>query len=335
MITGTAEIRQVPSWQASLARSVTDPAELLSILELDIGLLPGAIAAAGKFRLQVPRSFVARMRKGDPNDPLLRQVLPLSVENTVVTGYVEDPVGDRDAVRIPGLLQKYRGRVLLTATGVCAVNCRYCFRRHFPYAESIAARDNWKAAIDYVKTDPEIEEVILSGGDPLALADRRILELAIALNGIEHVRRLRIHTRFPVVLPERVTDGLCRAFESFRGAVTFVIHANHAQEINAEVGEACFRLKSHGAYLLNQSVILRGINDSVQSLRELSVRLFDFGVLPYYLHLLDPVQGAAHFNVPVSEARKLVGQLQAKLPGYLVPRLVRETPGAASKTVVF
>jgi EF-P beta-lysylation protein EpmB len=334
MITGTEAIRQTPRWQALLAAAVTDPETLLAALELGPEWLPGARAAARLFPLRVPRGYVARMARRDPQDPLLRQVLPLKPECEVAEGFGPDPVGDLAALAAPGVLHKYRGRVLLTATGACAVHCRYCFRRHFPYGDAIASADRWRAALDYIAADPGIEEVILSGGDPLTLSDRRLAEFAEAAGRIPHVRRLRLHTRLPIVLPERIDAALLAWLGATRLAVVMVAHANHANEIDAGVRAALARLKEAGVTLLNQSVLLAGVNDSAGALADLSAALFDAGVLPYYLHLLDKVQGAAHFDVPEDRARTILSELNARLPGYLVPRLVREVAGAPGKTAV-
>lgn len=331
MIPGTAKIRQVPAWQAELARAVTEPAELLRLLGLGPEWLSAAVAAAQTFPLRVPRGFVARMQLGNPHDPLLRQVLPLSEELDAMPGFSLDPVGDLAAIRGPGVLQKYHGRVLLTTTGACAVHCRYCFRRHFPYHEAHASADHWSAALAHIAADPDVEEVILSGGDPLALSDRRLQEFIRALTAITHVRRLRLHTRLPIVLPERVTPELCAMLNQSRLATVVVVHANHANEIDSAVKRACDQLAASGVVLLNQSVLLRGINDTPEALADLSKAVFDARVLPYYLHLLDRVQGAAHFEVSEDEAKKLLDMVASRLPGYLVPRLVREVAGAAYK----
>jgi EF-P beta-lysylation protein EpmB len=334
MIPGTELLRQVPDWQTALGQVITDPAELLDVLGLGPEWLSAARGAARAFPLRVPRAFVARMRRGDPADPLLRQVLPLAQESHVVEGFSPDPVGDLAAHMVPGVLHKYEGRVLLTATGACAIHCRYCFRRHFPYAEANASTEQWRAALDYVTAHPDIREVILSGGDPLTLSDRRLTEFIRALEGCAHVERLRLHTRLPVVLPERVTQEFCTWLSATRFKTVVVIHANHAQELDDTVRVACQRIADSGVTLLNQSVLLRGVNDSVAALTQLSEALFAAGVLPYYLHLLDCVQGAAHFDVSVSTARQLMVGLNARLPGYLVPRLVREVPGAPSKELI-
>jgi EF-P beta-lysylation protein EpmB len=334
MIPGTQLLRQVPDWQAALGQAITDPAELLTAVGLGSEWLPAAQNAARLFPLRVPRGFVARMRRGDPADPLLRQVLPLAEECQDVEGFGPDPVGDLAAHKAPGVLHKYQGRVLLTATGACAIHCRYCFRRHFPYAQANASADHWRAALQYIAAREDVQEVILSGGDPLTLSDRRLAEFVQAAEAIPHVQRLRLHTRLPVVLPERVTPELCAWFGATRLNTVVVLHVNHAQEIDAAVHAACARLSGSGATLLNQSVLLRGVNDSVESLAQLSVSLFATGVLPYYLHQLDRVQGAAHFEIGDAAAHTLLAGLQARLPGYLVPRLVREVSGAPGKTLL-
>lgn len=302
------------------------------MLDLDPSLLPAAQAAARLFPLRVPRGYVTRMQRGNVNDPLLRQVLPLGDESRIVPGYDQDPVGDMQAMPVPGVLHKYHGRVLLTATGACAVHCRYCFRRHFPYHEANAGRDDWRPALAYVAQDPSIEEVILSGGDPLTLADDKLHDLRRRLAAIPHVKRLRLHTRLPIVLPARVTPALLTAIAPGRLAGIIVVHANHANEITDDVRDALAALTRGGYTLLNQSVLLRGVNDEVEALCALSQRLFDVGVLPYYLHVLDRVQGAAHFDLDAERARRLHAEVAARLPGYLVPRLVREQAGEPGKT---
>jgi EF-P beta-lysylation protein EpmB len=323
-----------PRWQSELKDAISTPEELLSALRLDHGLLPRAHAAAAVFRLRVPRNYVARMRVGDPADPLLRQVLPLGSELEDVADYVTDPLGEHAALRAPGLLQKYRGRALIITTSACAVHCRYCFRREFPYSEQTSEAPRWSAALAEIGRDSSIEEVLLSGGDPLSLSDARLKSLTDALATIPHVRRLRVHTRQPIVLPSRVDEGLQGWLRSVRMPTVFVLHANHPNELSDDVRAACEKLRASGVTLLNQSVLLRGVNDDVDVLAELSRRLFDTGVLPYYLHVLDRVRGAAHFEVPEKEARLLAGELAARLPGYLVPRLVREIYGAPAKVTL-
>lgn len=322
---------QPSGWQQLWREAVRDPRALLSMLDLDA--LAGRIsdAAASRFPLRVPRGFVARMRAGDPHDPLLRQVLPLDEEDRIVEGFALDAVGDAAARSGTGVLRKYRGRALLVATGSCAVNCRYCFRRHFPYAEETAAAGGWREAIAVVARDTGIDEVILSGGDPLSLATPKLAELTSALAAIPHLRRLRIHTRLPVVLPERVDAGLVEWLGALPWPLTVVIHANHAREFDASVDSALARLRAAGALLLNQAVLLRGVNDSVEALAELGERGHAAGVLPYYLHQLDRVQGTAHFEVPDAQAIALHRSLAARMPGYLVPRLVREVAGDPGK----
>jgi len=323
-------------WRRHLAVAVRDIDELLGLLDLDVETLgvDATAQASRRFPLRVPRGFVARMHRGDPDDPLLRQVLPLQVEDDEVPGFTTNPVGELGLVRGDGLLSRYHGRALLVVTGACAVHCRYCFRRHFPYDESQSGGGAVSAAQDRVASDGSIEEVILSGGDPLVLPDDRLADLASAVTEIPHVRRLRIHTRMPVVLPERVDEALVGWIEAFPLPVVVVIHANHPDEIDASVVRALGTLSTAGATLLNQSVLLRGVNDSSEVLERLSKRLFDCGVLPYYLHLLDRVAGAAHFEVDEARALEIMASLQARLPGYLVPRLVREVEGAPFKVAV-
>lgn len=339
MITASPSSRQpdpaasIGHWRQLLSEAISDPAELLRLLELDPALLPPALQAAGAFRLRVPRGFVRRMRRRDPHDPLLLQVLPGAYELIETAGFGADPLSEAAAARAPGLLQKYHARVLLIATGACAVHCRYCFRREYPYGHG-DERGRWAAALESIAADPSIEEVILSGGDPLTLSDARLRQLTEPLRAIPHVRRLRLHTRTPIVLPERVDAGFTGWLGSLPWPVVIVLHANHAQEIDDEVREAAGRLRASGATLLNQSVLLAGVNDSLTALEALSHALWSARVLPYYLHLLDRVRGAAHFEVPELTARSLMTQLAARLPGYLVPRLVREQAGAPAKTPI-
>jgi EF-P beta-lysylation protein EpmB len=318
-------------WRRAWRDAVRDPHELLSLLELESLSRRLSEQAAAQFPLRVPRGFIARMRQGDPADPLLRQVLPLNDEERLVAGYMLDPVGDDAAVAAPGVLQKYHGRALLITTGACAIHCRYCFRRHFPYDEQMAPRDAWREAVEAIRADASIEEVILSGGDPLSLATTKLTELTVALADIAHLKRLRIHTRLPVVLPERVDSALLDWLRGLPWPVAVVIHANHANEFDASVDAALSQLRAAGAILLNQSVLLRGVNDSVPALVALSERAYAAGVLPYYLHQLDRVVGAAHFEVDDTTALALHAQLSSRLSGYLVPRLVREVAGDAGK----
>ncbi|PWG61297.1 EF-P beta-lysylation protein EpmB [Spiribacter halobius] len=323
-----------PAWQQALAAAIRDPAELLRALDLDPALLAGAHHGARLFPLRVPWGYVRRMRRGDPADPLLRQVLPLDAEAADTPGFIEDPVGDAQSLVGGGVLHKYRGRALLIATGACAIHCRYCFRRHFPYAEENAAVHRWQGALAYLRERPDIQEVLLSGGDPLSLSDRRLQDLAAALDGIPHLRRLRVHSRLPVVLPERVDDALLAWLAGGRLRPVLVLHANHPAELDAAVADAVARLRGAGVALYNQAVLLRGVNDQVDTLEALGERLFELGVQPYYLHLLDRVRGAAHFEVPEREARALMRALAERVPGYLLPRLVREDAGRPWKTPV-
>src|SRR3984893_3789831 len=335
MITASTPTRQhSQGWQSEMASAITSPRELVTELGLDPGLVSAATAAGSTFRLRVPRSYLARIRPGDPDDPLLRQVLPIGAELTNTADYTPDPLGEHAALRAPGLLQKYHGRALLITTSACAIHCRYCFRREFPYAEQTSEASRWSEALDEIARDSSIEEIILSGGDPLSLSDWRLASLTDALQRIPHVRRLRVHTRQPVVLPSRVDDGLTQWLTQLRLPVVFVLHVNHPNEIDMDVQSACARLHDSGVTLLNQTVLLQGVNDDPDVLAELSRRLFEAGVLPYYLHLLDRVRGAAHFEVPEERARLIAGELAARLPGYLVPRLAREIHGAPAKVIL-
>lgn len=336
MITATPLTRHnypVNTWQQEMAAAVTSAGELLALLGLhpaDVALAPDA---AG-FPLRVPRGFVARMRPGDPSDPLLRQVLPLALEGQEVAGFVSDPVGDGAARRAPGLLHKYRGRALLIATEACAVHCRYCFRREYPYAEQVDPGARWESALAEVAADPSIRELILSGGDPWSLSTPRLEALTRRLRQIPHLVRLRIHTRQPIVLPSRVDGPLLDWLAGLPWERIVVVHANHAQEIDAEVAAALTALRDSGTTVLNQSVLLAGINDSADALVALSERLLSAGALPYYIHLLDRVRGAAHFEVDEARARQLLAEIATRLPGYLVPKLVRETAGEPAKRAI-
>jgi EF-P beta-lysylation protein EpmB len=331
----TAELKTPdrPSWQRELAEAITDPRELLAALGLPADLAEPARRAAHSFGLRVTRSFLGRMRHGDVRDPLLRQVLPLGEELLETAGFTADPLGEEAARRTPQLLQKYAGRALLITTEACAVHCRYCFRREFPYSPPDTG-SRWSQALGLIAQDTSIEEVILSGGDPLSLSDARLTQLTDALAGIPHVKRVRVHTRQPVVLPSRVDDGLLAWLRGIPRPVVIVLHINHPNEIDGQVRAACAALRSTGVTLLNQSVLLRGVNDDVDTLQRLSCALMEAGVLPYYLHLQDRVRGTAHFEVDESVARELIDGLMRRLSGYLVPKLVREVAGAASKLPV-
>jgi L-lysine 2,3-aminomutase len=331
MITRSLRLQQPPLWQILLSQAITDPQQLLLELGLPQNLLPAAARASAAFKLRVPRGFLARMRQGDPHDPLLKQILPLGEECHSVPGYSTDPLAEMDTMPAAGVLHKYHGRVLLTLTGACAIHCRYCFRRHYPYNDANPRREQDRT-IDYLRRQTDVREVILSGGDPLTLSDSRLADLVSSMDGIARLKRLRIHSRLPIVLPERVDPPLLEWMSATRLQVIVVIHSNHANELDASVIRAMNQLRQAGATLLNQSVLLRGINDRTDVLAALSERLFEADILPYYLHQLDPVQGAAHFAVNDRDAIRLVEGMRCRLPGYLVPRLVREHPGQASKS---
>lgn len=326
-------IKSTP-WQAALMQAITNPEELLDLLDLDKNLLPAAKQAAALFPLMVTRGFVARMEKGNVQDPLLQQVLPLGSECETIPGYTLDPLQEKKANPLPGLLHKYHGRVLLTFVGRCAINCRFCFRRDFPYAENNPGNAGWDKALDYIAQDNTIHEVILSGGDPLIASDKSLTLLTDKLAQIPHVKRLRIHSRIPIVLPERVTPEFLDWIANLQQKLIMVVHCNHPQEIDVAVKHAIALLKQANVVLLNQSLLLKGINDRVEILTRLSESLFDIGIQPYYLHVLDKVQGTAHFDLPYTAAQHLYWELLKHLPGYLVPKLACEQPGAPSKTLL-
>ena len=321
-----------PLWQRLMAEAITRPAELLAALDIDPALAALAADRLRDFPIRVPRGFVARMRRGDAGDPLFLQVWPSPREADEVPGYTADAVGDLARLKGGGLIHKYAGRALVVTTGACAINCRYCFRRHFPYGSALGSRGHWRETLASLDADHSIEEVILSGGDPLALTDDKLAELVAALDARPWIRRLRLHTRVPVVLPERVDEPLLGWLGGTRLQKVVVLHINHGNEIDDAVIAACSRLRAAGATVLNQAVLLRGINDSTDAQARLSERCFAAGVLPYYLFVLDRVAGAAHFDVSESQAKALMRALAARLPGYLVPRLVREIAGQPAKT---
>ncbi len=323
------------TWQAEIRLAVRDAAELCRRLGLPAEHARQASTGAGDFPVFVPPSYLARIRQGDPNDPLLLQVLPLAQEGDIVAGFTADPVGDSAAAIRPGVLQKYTGRALLITTGACAVHCRYCFRRHFPYEEAPHSTAAWDAALAAIAGDESITEVILSGGDPLMLVDSRLAKLVEKIAAIPQVIRLRIHTRLPIVVPARVTDELIAWLTGTRLTPVMVIHANHAQELSDDVAQALQKLCRAGVMLLNQAVLLRGVNDSVAAQQSLSERLVELRIVPYYLHQLDRVAGAAHFEVPIEKGRRIIAELRKRLPGYMVPCYVQEIAGQISKTILF
>lgn len=319
-------------WLTQLADVVTSPDELLHLLNVgaDANLLAGRDAKR-LFALRVPRAFIARMEPGNPNDPLLRQVLTSQEEFINAPGFSTDPLEEQHSV-VPGLLHKYSNRALLLVKGGCAVNCRYCFRRHFPYAENQGNKRNWQQALEYISAHPQLDEIIFSGGDPLMAKDHELDWLLTQLESIPHIKRLRIHSRLPIVIPARITDTLVARIAASSLQVLLVNHVNHANEIDAAFRASMKKLRMAGVTLLNQSVLLRGVNDNANTLADLSNALFDAGVMPYYLHVLDKVQGAAHFMVSDEEARAIVRELLTLVSGYLVPKLAREIGGEPSKT---
>lgn len=328
----TIKIHPHKDWKTELSHSISSTSELLSRLGLNVQDLSERQQAARDFPLKVPESFVARMNYGDPEDPLLTQVLPCAAELWDDNAYSPDPLEESKYNPVPGIVHKYRNRVLLIVSPNCAINCRYCFRRHFPYEENRQSKQQWQQALDYICSREEINEVIYSGGDPLAANDQFLSWLTERIAAIRHIKRLRIHSRLPVVIPSRVDNRLLDWLGGTRFKPIVVLHINHAQEIDQSLQTAAQRLLDQGIQVLNQAVLLRGVNDNTPSLVSLSERLFESGVMPYYLHLLDPVAGASHFDIPEQQAQDLYRQMQAQLPGYLVPKLVRDKPGEPSKT---
>ncbi|WP_338803759.1 EF-P beta-lysylation protein EpmB [Xenorhabdus griffiniae] len=330
IITHIHPVREV--WLQQLADVITDPNELLQLLSLNTHTkLREGNEAKRLFPLRVPRAFVTRMKKGDPRDPLLLQVLTSREEFAISPGFTPDPLDEQRSV-VPGLLHKYHNRALLLVKGGCAVNCRYCFRRHFPYEDNKGNKNNWLLALDYIEQHPELDEIIFSGGDPLMAKDHELDWLISRLASIPHIKRLRIHTRLPVVIPDRITLSLCNRLAQTRLQVIMVTHINHANEIDNAFRTSMMRLKQAGVTLLNQSVMLRDVNNNADTLADLSNALFDAGILPYYIHVLDKVQGAAHFLVDDEEAKAIMRELLTKVSGYLVPSLTREIGGEPSKT---
>lgn len=328
-------LQSLPSWQEELSHSIREPRELLEYLDLPLSLLPQAEKASALFGLRAPRPYLDRIVKGDLQDPLLRQILPLADELTLTPGYSDDPLQEAASNPVRGLVHKYHGRALLIAAPHCAINCRYCFRRAFPYADNTPNRAQWQTAFEQLRADTSIREVILSGGDPLASSDRQLQWLVEQVLTIPHILRLRVHSRLPVVIPQRITDETLRWLANTRLQSVLVLHINHPREVDARVAASVAQLRAAGVTVLNQAVLLQGVNDDLAAQVALSETLFAAGILPYYLHLLDRVQGAAHFAVSDADAIRLHRQLQTRLPGFLVPRLAREEPGAAHKTLIF
>ena len=322
------------SWQEILANSVRDSTQLCHLLKIDKQMLPENHPLLRHFPVRVPQPFLDRIEKGNPDDPLLLQIFPAMDEATEVPGYIKDPLHEADSNPNPGILHKYEGRALLIATSSCAVHCRYCFRRHFPYSDNPRGKKGWEESLEYIRADDSIREIIFSGGDPLTLPDSYLGWFLDTLNTITHITRIRFHTRLPIMIPQRITQSLCDILAKSRFRTILVLHSNHASEMDDHVDEACPKLSSSGVILLNQTVLLKNINDNGKTLAALSERLFATGVMPYYLHLLDHVTGAAHFAVNEKDATSIHEELQSMLPGYLVPKLVREEHGKASKTVI-
>ena len=334
MITRTESRWQTEDWQIAMKTMIRDVKSLYEAVDLQPKDLPLVMQAAQDFPIRVPQSFIERMIPGDSKDPLLLQVLPLAAETKIIPGFDNDPLEEKQFNPVPGLIHKYHGRVLLISNPSCAIHCRYCFRRHFPYEENTPGSKHWAPALDYIKQHDDIHEVILSGGDPLSANDTYLQQLIEAIAEIPHVRTLRLHTRLPLVIPQRITDRLLALLTATRLKCIMVIHSNHAQELQGDVVEALELLKSYNIRLFNQSVLLKGINDSVSSQKSLLERLYELDIQAYYLHVLDKVHGAGHFFCKDEDAQKIYAKLITLLPGYMLPKLVREYPHARSKTAI-
>ncbi|MFG0587021.1 EF-P beta-lysylation protein EpmB [Acinetobacter sp. YQ_14] len=329
-------LHQEQNWQSQLSDLITDPLELLNLLELSTDqLLSGAILASEQFKLRVPRAFVGKMNIRDPLDPLLLQVLPHHLELEEHPEFVTDPLGEEAANQMAGVLHKYQSRFLLTLTGACAIHCRYCFRRHFPYQENLPKNDDWENIKQYIEQNTRINEVILSGGDPLTLNNRKIALWLERLASLPQIKILRIHSRVPIVIPNRIDDELISILKNSRLRIVVVVHSNHAAELDDFTCSKLLQLSLHHITVLNQAVLLKGVNDSAETLNELSLRLFDARVMPYYLHVLDKVKSAQHFDLDSSKIDQIYSDVLASLPGYLVPKLVREIAGEKNKTPLF
>lgn len=316
------------NWQSAFSDIITDFATLATELSLPLSAFDESYR---HFPLKVPRRFVQKMAKNDPNDPLLRQILPTFDEKLAVAGFVTDPLQEQLSNPTKGIIHKYASRVLIPVTGACVVHCRYCFRQHFDYQENMPNQQDWKTIVDYIMAHPQVNEVILSGGDPLSLSDRRLFDILTRLESVPQITTIRLHTRVPVMIPERLDKALLERLQSSRCKIVLIIHANHANEIDDETAFYLQRAKMAGLTLLNQSVVLKGVNDDVATLTTLSETLWQAGVLPYYLHVLDKVAGAGHFYVPDEQVIEIYWQLLANCSGYLVPKLVREMPNIPFK----
>jgi EF-P beta-lysylation protein EpmB len=319
-------------WQIALSRAVTHPKQLFKRLQLDSQHLDSeTFLASNSFRVFATESYLQRIKPKDINDPLLRQILPLGEEILNTESYTNDPLNEVQATTVPGLLHKYAGRALLITNAHCAINCRFCFRKNFSYSGNHYSSANKDAIIKYLKEHEDISELILSGGDPLLLNDKKLKELIYLTEQIPHIQRIRIHTRIPIVLPERITESLLGILADSRLKVVVVVHCNHAQEIDSAVENALHKLKIVCFSLLNQSVLLKGVNDDPLTLINLQHKLFENGVQSYYLHLLDKVKGTHHFDLPLHKAQILYQEMERQLPGYMLPKLVFESPEFPNK----
>lgn len=322
------------AWQQQLIDSKITLEQLAAFLGYSPEALGASTQAEKLFPLRATSAYLAKIKKNDLKDPLLLQILPQALETLPVSGYNADPLKEKEFNPVPGLLHKYRSRVLFVTTAACAIHCRYCFRRNFPYEENQPSQNAWALPLKYISEHTEIDEIILSGGDPLTLSDKLLANLIEKISAIPHVKRLRFHSRIPVILPERITPEFIRLFDNTRLQIIMVVHANHAHEIDTQTKDMAARLRQANIHLLNQTVLLKTVNDNAATLADLSHALFECGIQPYYLHLLDKVAGSAHFDIPLEKAKQIYTELQGLVSGYLVPKLVYEEPHAKSKKIV-
>ncbi|WP_295163967.1 EF-P beta-lysylation protein EpmB [uncultured Buchnera sp.] len=322
------------SWLYEISNSIIEPKKLLKFLHLEQHPKYYDAESRKLFPFRVPYSFASRMRKKDPEDPLLLQVITNNQEFLNNLEFNEDPIKERKNIVLPGLLHKYKDRVLWMLKTNCAINCRYCFRKHFPYETNKGNKKNWMKILHYISQNIQLNEVILSGGDPLMAKDHELLWIITCLSRIKHIKRLRIHTRLPVVIPNRITSDLCQIFFNSTLKIIIVTHINHPQEINKQLSDSLLKLKESNVILLNQSVLLKNINDDAIVLAELSNLLCENNIIPYYLHILDKVKGTSHFLVSNKKAKSIISDLMKMVSGFLVPRLVFDNGSKDNKLII-
>lgn len=321
-------LQQVTLWKTILRKNFTSISALADFLELSFEQRSQLIQNPN-FPLNLPLRLAQKMAKGTLDDPLFKQFVPLQKELIETSFFKADPVCDKSFLKQKKLLKKYEGRVLLLCTSACAMHCRYCFRQNFPYETD---EKSFHEELKWIEKHLSVHEVILSGGDPLSLSDEKLEKILLPLASMSHIHRIRFHTRFPIAIPERIDKGFLKLIKQLPQQLYFVIHCNHPKELDAEVFNCLKSLQKTGSVVLNQSVLLKGVNDKLDTLVELSRQLINGGVIPYYLHQLDQVKGAAHFEVPVAKGRLLIKKMTQLLSGYAIPKYVKEIAGELNKT---